>query len=505
MESVPALKLKIKAKPKIRTKIDALVTVLAPAPMQATPSVNRVRTLIGCFEYGKLKSQGVLPNITLFNDIPKKGGNFPKIALKISPSHMGCLAEKVIGHVLRTRQALTDTALIQILYNMYGDKAAELVQVLMGDYKWFSEVTAHISREIQDTVEIEPEWSYCSVQGHPDIVTDDTIYDIKTTGLFGKMRIATIFQLLSYYALAQSMGKPRRYIGLILPAQNLVVRVDLKGWNGTKYMNHLNDCSKSMCHEERDALQVPFMLGIYPHMGSHIRKERTLLETVKNITVCAQIFFAGNIGSKRDLKFATSDILATARYIKEHHVKLFIHAPYAINLSRTDEWIVSAVAKELTLATELGCLGVVVHLGKRVTMTQEEALQNMRVNVLEISKTATVTCPLLLETDSGGSVLDDPDHLAQFYLDLPEDTRRVIGICLDTCHVFAAGYDLMTTLDMFHGKNVPVKLIHYNDSKHAKGSKLDRHAVIGTGVIPFSALYNAGMYGIKHAIPLVRE
>lgn len=471
-------------------------------------SPQRVRTLITSFQYGKLKSAGTIPNITMFNDIVKKGGSFPKIARKITSSLMGIATEHAISHVLDTRSSLTIERL-QSIGTQLG------IPNLESDHAWFLEKTNLILSKISDQVEIEPEWQHGNVQGHPDIVTNDTIYDIKTTGLFGKMRIPTIFQLLSYYSLAQAIGKVRRYVGLILPAQDLVVRIDMKEWNGEKFLALLESTAIEKCEGAcvRHACMTHYMIKVNPYVGTHVKALPTLFDTVQQQPphLPIQIFFAGNFGISRanrdkPFKFTDYDIAKTTQFITDKNIKMFIHSPYSINLGRPDEWIGDILIKDIKLAETLMCKGVVVHIGHKVELKIEDALENMRQQVIRVvTESATESCPLLIETDSGGSILDNPEDLAKFYLNLPDNVRKCTGICLDTCHVFAAGYDIMKTLHMFNKFKVPVKLIHYNDSKHAYGSKLDRHMSLGTGMIPFNMIYETGVYAQLEGIPLVRE
>lgn len=494
----------------------------APVSKSVTGTPQRVKTLIGGFQYGKLKKAGVVPQTVMFNDVPKTGGSFPAIARKLSPTETGILVEKAISWRL-THGSFSVTALYQIFNNIWGSKYDKLLPVLTKDYPWFEKTVESMHEKLSahglGGLQVEPEWTYKSVQGHPDIVTEDTIYDIKMTGLFGRMRIPTIFQILAYYALAQHDPSipTRRYVGVILPAQDTVIRIDLGAkssrgstphWDSSKYMDLLQETAATadISHQERDALAPLFMMQVYPYVGSHVNKGTTLLKTVTNSPANpAQIFFSGRQGSKREFKFSDKDIAATAQFMNANYFMLFIHAPYAINISRPDSWVKKAIARELDLAVKLGCYGVVIHIGRKVTMTLEEAIENMRQTVISAAAHATKKTPLLIETDSGGSVLDDPKDLAAFYLSLPANVRQKIGICLDTCHVFAAGHDIVDTLEMFATKQVPVRLIHYNDSKHPFGSKLDRHAVVGTGLIPFGSLYRAGVYATENFIPMVHE
>jgi hypothetical protein len=96
------------------------------------------------------------------------------------------------------------------------------------------------------------------ILGHPDIVTRDCVYDIKTSGRFNSMRSETILQILSYYCLFQvksniiyekyPLNKESfkiRNVGLILPAQHLIFKVNLKDWNWKPFWKSLVSCISS--------------------------------------------------------------------------------------------------------------------------------------------------------------------------------------------------------------------------------------------------------------------
>ena len=160
---------------------------------------------------------------------------------------------------------------------------------------------------------------------------------------------------------------------------------------------------------------------------------------------------------KSDHKFSDSDIATTIAHIDKNKNKVFVHTPYSINIARRhhDDWSVTALQKHLETTRSFGGLGCVLHIGQKANMDINTAQENMRQNVIEVAQTTTLECPLLIETDSGGSLLDNPDDLATWFLSFPVYIQERLGICLDTCHVFAAGYDNLDTLIMFRKAGVP--------------------------------------------------
>ncbi|WP_390621281.1 deoxyribonuclease IV [Planctopirus ephydatiae] len=180
------------------------------------------------------------------------------------------------------------------------------------------------------------------------------------------------------------------------------------------------------------------------------------------------------------------------------------HASYLINLASPDDvlWNKScdALRDELERAEALGIPGVVLHPGSAVKSTPEAGI----VRVIEAlddvhSKCKGFRTQVWLETTAGqGSCLGARfEELSQMLDGVREPDR--IGICIDTCHIFAAGYPLHTaddyadTLEQFSQKIGlgRVRAFHVNDSMKGLGSRVDRHAHIGEGQlgrIPFSRL-----------------
>lgn len=169
------------------------------------------------------------------------------------------------------------------------------------------------------------------------------------------------------------------------------------------------------------------------------------------------------------------------------------HDSYLINLATADpklrERSVRAFRGELERCEKLGLDYLVTHPGHATSGDRETALcQNAELiarTLLAVPGTVTV---LIETTAGGGSALGSRfEELAVLIDRLPKDVRGRVGVCLDTAHVFAAGYDLrgdyagvMAEFDRVVGLE-RLGLIHCNDSVGALGSRRDRHADIGDG------------------------
>lgn len=179
------------------------------------------------------------------------------------------------------------------------------------------------------------------------------------------------------------------------------------------------------------------------------------------------------------------------------------HATYLANLASGDRGLwnksVAALTDELLRCQALGIVHLIFHPGAHLTATLERGIARIARGIDTIHKrTRGLDCTLLLETTAGqGTAIGHRfEHLAQIIERVAEPER--LGICVDTCHVFAAGYPLIKPedyeatvqeLDDVVGIG-RVKCLHVNDSKKELGSRVDRHEQIGQGQIGFRGFRN---------------
>ena len=180
------------------------------------------------------------------------------------------------------------------------------------------------------------------------------------------------------------------------------------------------------------------------------------------------------------------------------------HASYLINLASMNPALraqsIEALADELDRAHALGLLGVVLHPGTCTSGTEDEALTLIADSIRGVfaRQRRRRTMVLLEHTAGQGRTVGYRfDHLSAI-IDRLDGSPRV-GVCLDTCHLVASGYDIVTetgyqaTFDQFEqlvGLN-RLKVFHGNDSKRPRGSRVDRHEHIGQGCLglePFRRL-----------------
>jgi deoxyribonuclease-4 len=204
---------------------------------------------------------------------------------------------------------------------------------------------------------------------------------------------------------------------------------------------------------------------------------------------------------------------------------VFVHAPYLVNVGSPDPATrrrsAASLAHSLRRGREIGARGVVVHTGSAVRASRERGMRYARECLLPLLDSLGDDGPdLLLEATAGqGRMLCiTAEDLGPYLASLDWHPRA--GLCLDTCHAFAAGHDLAAPdgvaglLDTLapvmghhqgHGGGGRLRLIHANDSKDACGSHRDRHANIGAGQIGIAAFAALLRHPATEGVPFIVE
>lgn len=183
--------------------------------------------------------------------------------------------------------------------------------------------------------------------------------------------------------------------------------------------------------------------------------------------------------------------------VQEHGlVAPIAHASYLINLATPDDALwqksMDALTVEWERADRLQLDGLVVHPGAFTSSSETAGLERIRAGVLSILESFQPKhCRLLLENTAGqGSCLGHTiEQLGWLIGEL--NVPDYLGVCIDTCHAFAAGYEIndakaFAQFKRLLGSELPrgcVRALHLNDSKKPCGSKVDRHEHIGEGCI----------------------
>ena len=187
-------------------------------------------------------------------------------------------------------------------------------------------------------------------------------------------------------------------------------------------------------------------------------------------------------------------------YMKEHHISIddvVVHAPYIINLANTVkpetyELAVRFLKEEIARCEEIGVSRLVLHPGSHVKAGDEAGLKQIVKGLNEVLR-EDQKVHIALETMAGkGSEVGKTFDQLQYMI---ENTKHssLLGVCLDTCHIHDAGYDLTHFDDILEEFDQKIGLdrllvVHVNDSKNERGAHKDRHENIGYGYIGFETL-----------------
>lgn len=241
-------------------------------------------------------------------------------------------------------------------------------------------------------------------------------------------------------------------------------------------------------------------------IGSHVGmgKPDYYLGSVKEaISYGANTFMFYTGAPQNSIRKPVSElkVLEALDLMKQNNIvseNVIVHAPYLINLANMDEnkyqISLNMLIVEMERCKAMGCKYLVLHPGSCLNYDRNLALKQVSSLLnIAISKVEGVT--ILLETMAGkGSEIGKSFEEIASMISLI-DNKEAIGVCLDTCHINDAGYDLNDSNKILNDFNRIIgldylKVVHVNDSKNSIASHKDRHANIGYGTIGFDNLIN---------------
>lgn len=265
-------------------------------------------------------------------------------------------------------------------------------------------------------------------------------------------------------------------------------------------------------------------------IGAHLTGQKTLLDGLKNIKKmngnAIALFTASpqRLGLDEIKKLSEKDVKEYINYSEKEDIITFIHAPYILNLAKDlipkNKIFLIRTVKDLEFDNLIESKGVVVHFGTYGDNTIEKAEDNMSKSINLILKHSPKNSTLILETSSGeGKLIGKTlESMKNIYSKIKNKNR--IKFCIDTCHIFVAGYDIrqkgafkeyINNFEKLFGKN-KIALIHLNDSKTPFDGKNDRHAGLGKGYIfdkklggNMNALKEIVMTAYEKEIPMILE
>jgi deoxyribonuclease IV len=247
-----------------------------------------------------------------------------------------------------------------------------------------------------------------------------------------------------------------------------------------------------------------------PRLGAHLSIAGGLPRAVDRAVAsrCESLqIFTKSVGQWRARPLPIDEIVLFRRRVVESGIHPVVaHNSYLINIAAASPALraqsLVALREELDRAEALGLDGLVMHPGSYTTGTEEQGLQLIAdgLRTLLEERPDRTTMILLEQTAGQGTNLGHRFEQLAAILDRLDRSPRV-GVCLDTCHLLAAGYDICSEagyrrtfreFDRLVGLD-RIQLFHLNDSKKPCGSRVDRHEHIGKGCLgldPFRRLVN---------------
>lgn len=220
------------------------------------------------------------------------------------------------------------------------------------------------------------------------------------------------------------------------------------------------------------------------------------------------------------------ELISFSNELNNHKMKVVIHGHYTINFcnkpsSQKFKAGIKCLVTDLEASSIIGkrCLGVIIHMGKNVVpeMSMMGAIENYAQGLSEcLTQTKKLkNAQIILETGagSGSEVGTDLKTLKMIYDQLRTEEQERVKFCIDTCHIWAAGYDISSATGvqtyfkdfskLFGIGNI--SCIHMNNSQNKLGSRVDRHADLGYGQIKSQGLKEVARFAHQHKIPLIME
>jgi len=242
-------------------------------------------------------------------------------------------------------------------------------------------------------------------------------------------------------------------------------------------------------------------LGSHVSLGGNDKFLGSVQEALSYNANCLMVYTGAPQNTSRlplsKLKIPEAWALMAINRIEKTDV--FVHAPYIVNLANPDiekqQFAIQFLTEELIRTTGLGANVMILHPGNHLNRGCEYGIELIAQGINQLHRNTQGDSTIIaIESMSGkGTEVGKTFEELQAIIDLIEDKNR-IGVCLDSCHLHDAGYDVQTgfsqVIDEFDRVIGIDKLqvFHLNDSKNIRGVAKDRHANIGFGQIGFPAI-----------------
>lgn len=256
-------------------------------------------------------------------------------------------------------------------------------------------------------------------------------------------------------------------------------------------------------------------------IGSHVSmsgKKMLLGASEEAVSYNANTFmiYTGAPQNTRRRPIEELNIEAGQAHMEEHGISdIIVHAPYIINIANTVkpetfELGVEFLQKEIERTESIGAKQIVLHPGAHVGAGVDAGINQIIKGLNEvIRQDQTVQIALETMAGKGTEIGRNFDEIAKI-IDAVTHNEK-LSVCLDTCHIHDAGYDVkegfdetLTKFDKIIGLD-RIKVVHINDSKNEQGAQKDRHENIGFGHIGFKALHYVIYHEVFKDVPKILE
>jgi deoxyribonuclease-4 len=204
----------------------------------------------------------------------------------------------------------------------------------------------------------------------------------------------------------------------------------------------------------------------------------------------------------------------TFDFVKKNNIFLVAHSIYLINLAKNKKIDIKMAVDDMNMIVKMGGVGVVFHLGKDSLKNEKKSMENMKSFIKNVIDESDEKSFFIIETaaGTGTQLCVKIEEMFELYNTFSEKYKKRIRFCIDTCHIFSAGYQIKkyinTFVKLFGIDNL--LLFHLNDSKEICGSKKDRHESITFGKIwgnekDCKSLQWLVKFSKKNKIPMILE
>ncbi len=261
------------------------------------------------------------------------------------------------------------------------------------------------------------------------------------------------------------------------------------------------------------------MLILGAHMSIAGGFAQAALKTGREFGCNAMQLFTKSPRSRMVKPIDPQDAADFKQHCKQYNIRHVVaHSSYLLNFGKPAEqvpWAITDITMDFERLSMLGGHGIVVHIGKSLDGDRDTAVRNVIENakkIIDLTKKTGLQYILENTAGQGSEIGFQLEELARIWKELKNFSPRIRS-CLDTAHIWAAGYDIGTEKGAKETLKIYDQLIgidtlscfHFNDSKKLLGSRVDRHDNIGAGNIGLEGLKTIAKCAETQSIPLILE